>query len=143
MPARPGAGRPKGSKDSRPRIRKSEILDSRRAQWDKWEQQTGALARARKVLLQIMEDEEASNRDRLRAIQMLEDRGMGAVRTETEQPVAQPLMIFLPREDGGFARYEDVARMLEDGNTVEGEIVDAGAPSYTEAGGVLHQLDDR
>lgn len=98
-----GPGRPMGAKDSRPRIKRADILNARREEWDKWERNTGALKRARSVLLQIMEDPKATNSDRLKAIQMLEDRGMGKVTEEREAQPVQVLQIIRATAEG-FAR---------------------------------------
>lgn len=114
---RPGAGRPKGSRDSRPRIRRADVLNARREAWDAWEKKTDALRKIREVLLEIVLDPDVPARDRIKAAQLIEERGLGRPTEEHEQPVAQPLLIMLPGPDGGYRKLE----ALPEANVIEGE----------------------
>lgn len=118
--ARAGAGRPRGSKDSRPRIRRADILNARREDWDRWEESTGALRKAREALLARIESGEMKDSDLIKAVQLLEDRGLGRPTEEREQVVSQPLMIVMPNPDGGWTR---VSGELPEPNVIEGEVV--------------------
>ena len=118
--ARAGAGRPRGSKDSRPRIRRADILNARREDWDRWEESTGALRKAREALLARIESGETKDSDLIKAVQLLEDRGLGRPTEEREQVVSQPLTIVMPNPDGGWTR---VSGELPEPNVIEGEVV--------------------
>jgi len=114
---RPGAGRPAGSKDKAPRLKRTDILIARREDWDRWERNSHALEKARKRLLEIIEDPETATRDVLNAIKLIEERGMGKVGEEREPPTSQPLLILMPGRDGGY-------QQLKEGDFFEGEFVD-------------------
>lgn len=92
--------RPKGVKETAPRVRRQDVLNARREEWDKWERRHGVLGKVRRVLLRIIEDENTSTRDKLRAIEMIENRGLGKVAEEHEQPPVQVLQIIRPSLDG-------------------------------------------
>lgn len=119
--ARPGAGRPKGRKDSRPRVRRADILNRRREDWDRWAESSGALRKARQVLLDITLDPDVPARDRIKAAQLLEERGMGRPTEEREQPQVQPLYIMLPDPSGGFQPFA----ALPEANVIDGEFREA------------------
>jgi len=105
---RPGAGRPKGSKT----IRRSDVINARKEDWDKWEKNTKALERVRKMLLEIVEDTTASARDRIAAGNIIEQRGLGKATEEREQLPSPTLVIIRPGEQPKL-----------DTSTIEGEIV--------------------
>lgn len=115
---RAGAGRPKGARDSRPRISRADILERRRKDWDRWAESSGALRRARQVLLEIVEDPRVKAADRIRAAQLLEERGLGLPTAEREVAPPQPLHIMI-HEGAGYRAFA----ALPEGSVVEGEVV--------------------
>jgi hypothetical protein len=67
-------GRPLGSKGVK--VTREKILASRQHSWDKWETSTGALARARAMLLECMEDTDARWADRIICAKEILNRGL-------------------------------------------------------------------
>jgi len=92
--------RPKGVKEIAPRMKRLDYLNARREDWDRWETRNGALKRARRVLMEIMEDPGVNARDRLKAVEMLETRGMGRPGQEQEQAAVTVLQIIRASADG-------------------------------------------
>lgn len=115
---RSGAGRPAGSRDKSPRIKRVDVLNARREDWDKWEKNSNALAKARKRLLEIIEDKETTPRDVIAAVKMMEERGLGRPTEEREATPQQTLVIVRQPEPSYVA-----------GPIVEGEIVQRALPS--------------
>jgi hypothetical protein len=106
-----------GARDKAPRLKRTDVLNARREDWDRWENNNHALEKVRKRLLEIVEDPNAAHRDVLRAVDMIENRGLGKVTEQREQPVSQPLWIMLPQPGGGYER-------LGEGSIIEGEFSD-------------------
>jgi len=96
----PGAGRKKGTKDSKPRKKRADVLNANREQWDRWAKQQGALRKCRAMLLACVEDPKATYRDRIKASEIIESRGYGRVAEEREQQPSQTLLIIRQSAEG-------------------------------------------
>jgi|TARA_Y100000310_G_C20636764_1_gene791582 hypothetical protein len=107
-------------------VRRSDVLNANREQWDAWEKSTSALRKVRTRLLQIVEDPESSPRDAIAAGKLIEERGLGRPTEEREQLPQQTLIIVRPGETGGF---------INAGPVVEGELVQRAItePEETDA----------
>ncbi len=110
-------GRPPGVPETKPRKKRSDVLNANREQWDAWAKQKGALGICRKMLLDCVNDPKASYRDRIRASEIIESRGYGRVAEEREQQPSQTLLIIRQTTDG-YERLNPGS-----GETVEGEFV--------------------
>ena len=99
--SRAGAGRPSGARDTSPRLKRADVLSARREDWDKWEQNTGALRKARKRLLDIIEDPDTNAREVLAAVKMLEERGLGRP-TEEREPQPQQTLVIVRQAESVF-----------------------------------------
>lgn len=113
----PGHGRKPGVKEKEPRKKRSDVLNANREQWDAWAKQKGALATCRKMMLECVEDKNASYRDRLKAAEIIEARGYGRVAEEREQQPSQTLLIIRQSAEG----YEQLNS--GSGETIEGDFV--------------------
>jgi hypothetical protein len=112
---RPGAGRPPGSKDSSPRIKRADVLNARREQWDAWEKSQGALKKVRKRLLAIVEN--GSDKDALAAAKLVEERGLGRP-VEAREELPQQTLVIITTGDA-----VPTPQQIEAGY-IEGEVVE-------------------
>ncbi len=109
-------GRPIGRDERKPRKKRSDILNANREQWDLWAKNKGVLQIVRRMLLECIEDEKASYRDRIKAAEIIEARGYGRVAEEREQQPSQTLLIIRQSADG----YE----RLNPGNPTDSETIE-------------------
>lgn len=116
---RAGAGRPKGAKDSYPRdLRRRDVINARKAEWDEWDKSSGARRIIREKLLQRVQSDNITTSDLIKAMAILDDRALGKVDVQKEQVPSQPLMIVMQNEGGGWT---SVSGVLPDPNVIEGE----------------------
>lgn len=107
-------------------LTRDKVLSARQRSWDQWETKTHALARARAILLKCMDDTEAKWGDRLKAIEIIERRGLPVPQPTPERPPQQILNIIRgvtridgPVIEGEYAVRESVPELDEGGEDGE------------------------
>lgn len=94
---RPGAGRPKGSKDAVPRVTRKSVIESRRSDWDRWSKHKGTLKKAFERLDEIISDKKVNPRETIKAIELLWKYGYGLPDVTPEEKPVQTLIIQRPQ----------------------------------------------
>ncbi len=119
---RKGSGRPKGTKDKTPRLKRTDVLNANREKWAEWSQHDGLLKKVRKRLGEIVDSPDSSNKDAILASKLLLEYDVGRPSEAKEVQPAQPLQIFLTAPDGGYTQLEPGRK------PIDLEVTDEGNP---------------
>jgi hypothetical protein len=89
-------GRPKGRKEKVPRIRRADVLNANREQWDRWISDKGVLQKVQDRLLSIIQDDKVKTREHLEIARIILSRTLGSIPDGKEQQPTQTLVIVRP-----------------------------------------------